>query len=324
MDRPRRVVLSALLGVEPRDVMGDGPDGDLLLLAGLEEHPEQASCSFRHDGAVLEHVVHVFGADFPPERTFVVREPHQRRPPALEVVVRRALGEPFFHHRPRTPAEKLVSFSVSEDLVTLLGLDRPVGPRDLHQGQQQDRPVTIGPQPERVQFSRHTLVLHGILPAAILSFPSRVATPPSTEILLSYRSVVTLSVLGLLLLACGGLGADLSGTDLQLQGKPWKVDTCMSGQPLGFRGVFLTSKDSGGVNIITKPDGTAEVVLIQNAKLIKMGNCAQVRFEETSLTVNDVKALRGGGTLDCEANGVTLKGTVAVDRCAVPLLPPKR
>ena len=121
------------------------------------------------------------------------------------------------------------------------------------------------------------------------------------------------------LLACSG--ADVSGVHLKLDGEIWQVEGCESGQPMGFSGIELKGLDRSRIRLVSNPTGTGNVIYFaadsQTGR--DLGACAVVAFEEGNLTINEVKSLNGGGTVDCKGGKRSLTGTVAVKDCAVPL-----
>lgn len=135
------------------------------------------------------------------------------------------------------------------------------------------------------------------------------------------RFAPVLLITALFGLACGGMSADVQGTSLTLDGAPWPVDLCTSGEAVGFDGIELTGTDGSRLRFETNPSGTADVYYLAPGASSgpHLGACATAAFNRTGLTVNDIVALEGGGTVACEGGEHSLSGTVAVARCAVPL-----
>lgn len=130
----------------------------------------------------------------------------------------------------------------------------------------------------------------------------------------------TLVGLAGVLLACAGLASDVRGTNLTIDGAGWQVETCESGAVHNFNGIQLTGTDGRRVRLETRPDGTAQVYLLEAGATTgaDLGSCATGAFETTGLTVNDIVALQGQATLACDGD-TKMMGTVQVDRCATPL-----
>lgn len=124
-----------------------------------------------------------------------------------------------------------------------------------------------------------------------------------------------------LALACGGLAADVDGTSLTVDGSAWAVETCTNGQVRGFPGIELSGVDGSRLRFATQPDGTVEVFYLSPGATTgaSLGVCGAMAFEQTGLTVNDVKGLRGGGSVACEGGAHSVTGVVQVDRCATAL-----
>lgn len=133
--------------------------------------------------------------------------------------------------------------------------------------------------------------------------------------------VLALTLAALSILACGGLAADVSASNLAMDGGPWALESCYNGASRGFMGIELVGMDKARVRFESRADGKVNVYLMEpgGAEWIELGDCGTMSFEETNVTVNDVKGLRGGGTVQCEGGAHTLTGTVQVDRCATDL-----
>ena len=124
----------------------------------------------------------------------------------------------------------------------------------------------------------------------------------------------------LLFLACGGLGATVEGT-LLVDGQPFNAASCTSGAVYGFSGIELRNAQGEGLRIVTNPDDTASVVLLPlgASSGIDLGPCGTAGFRTTSLTINDVSAVEGQATLQCDVSDHKVSGTVQVSRCATEL-----
>ena len=122
-------------------------------------------------------------------------------------------------------------------------------------------------------------------------------------------------------LACAGLEPDVGGTLLAIDGEAWTATACQSGEVFGFEGVQLEGADGRRVRLHVQPDGKAEVIVMQAGQTTgtSLGACAEVAFERTGLTINDVVALEGGGQVACTGGEVSVEGEVAVSNCATPL-----
>jgi hypothetical protein len=125
----------------------------------------------------------------------------------------------------------------------------------------------------------------------------------------------------LAVLACGGFAADVSGTTLTVDGAPWTVVTCESGEALGFAGVELTGEDGRRLRLQPQLDGQLAVVMMpaDGVTGTQLGVCGTGAFHQTGLTINDVTALEGTAELACKGEP-SVEGSVRFGRCATPLL----
>jgi len=129
------------------------------------------------------------------------------------------------------------------------------------------------------------------------------------------RTLLTL-VVAAGLLVVGACKNELAG-ELTVDGKPFKLDSCRSGQVFGFPGVELRSDDGRRVRLVQTPTGEASVVVMDagDPTGAELGKCGPFSQSTQNSTVNDVKNVKGHAQLDCSAEGHTVKGKVAFANC---------
>lgn len=123
-----------------------------------------------------------------------------------------------------------------------------------------------------------------------------------------------------LVLACGGLAAEVQGP-LQVDGAAFVAESCTSGEVHGFSGFELKDAAGTAVRVAIAPDNTAEVFVFDPGAStgVSLGPCGSASVRKTALTVNNVVALEGSATLQCAAAGRSVDGQVSIARCATKL-----
>lgn len=124
------------------------------------------------------------------------------------------------------------------------------------------------------------------------------------------------------LIALGALGLlascsnELSG-DLSVDGQPFALSSCRSGQVYGFVGVEVVSKDGAKLRMVQTPTGEAQAIYIAKGKSTgdEVGPCGAFQVSTQNSTINDVKNVEGSATLDCKAGGHTIKGSFTFSNC---------
>lgn len=108
------------------------------------------------------------------------------------------------------------------------------------------------------------------------------------------------------------------GGDLQRNGEPFGASSCRSGAVYGYSGVEISGKEGWKLRLIQTPSGAGQVILFGPgaATGTELGACAStLSVNQQNSTINDVKNVEGKATLDCAADGLTLKGTVTFENC---------
>lgn len=127
------------------------------------------------------------------------------------------------------------------------------------------------------------------------------------------------AVLGLLVVAPLALVActnKLSG-ELDIDGATFVPESCRSGQAFGFSGVELTAKDGRRVRLAQSAagDGMAIFFAAGETKGKELGKCGAFQVEKQSSKINDIYNVKGTASLECEAEGVKIKGAVTFENC---------
>jgi hypothetical protein len=119
---------------------------------------------------------------------------------------------------------------------------------------------------------------------------------------------------GLVVIALAGCTAKLTG-DITLDGQPFELSGCRSGQPSGFAGVDLVGKDGRRLRLVAQPDGSSHAYLLADGTPTDLGPCGGLTIETQNSTVNDVRNVKGTATLSCNAGGHQVGGRVTFENC---------
>jgi hypothetical protein len=109
----------------------------------------------------------------------------------------------------------------------------------------------------------------------------------------------------------------LSGS-VEINGEKLQVESCRNGVVHGFRGVELTGTSGVRLRIAATPSGEAEVFVIDAGATVGKqvpGKCGALQISDQNSTINDVKNVEGKATLDCTADGFTVKGEISFENC---------
>ncbi len=119
----------------------------------------------------------------------------------------------------------------------------------------------------------------------------------------------------LALALCDGCTPHFSGA-LVVDGKPFVVTGCRSGQASSFSGVDLTAEDGAKLRLVYDPTGQARAVLFgTNAIGVDLGPCGPFQIEQQSSKINQIYNLRGSATLSCTASGHSVSGQITFENC---------
>jgi hypothetical protein len=115
-----------------------------------------------------------------------------------------------------------------------------------------------------------------------------------------------------LVLVLGACSNKLSG-EVTVDGSPFKLDSCRSGQVYNFAGVELVAEDGRKLRLVMQPDGSADAYVFASGSATgdKVGSCGPVTVGQQNSTINNVRNVEGEARLDC----ARIKGNVKFENC---------
>lgn len=117
-------------------------------------------------------------------------------------------------------------------------------------------------------------------------------------------------------LALAGCTSKVTGT-LEVDGSPFVVEECRSGQAFGFSGIEL--KDAGGrrLRLLANGDGTCTAALFKGDSQTgdRVGQCGTLEMQAQSSRINSITNLMGKAQLSCEAVGHKVSGSIEFENC---------
>lgn len=117
----------------------------------------------------------------------------------------------------------------------------------------------------------------------------------------------------LLLTACH---AKIAG-ELQVDGAPFVITECRSGQALGFSGIMFADSSGRHLRLLANADGTTSVAIFP-AGAVKgdsLGTCGTLAMQAQSSRINNIMNLKGSTSLSCEAIGHRISGKIDFENC---------
>jgi hypothetical protein len=126
---------------------------------------------------------------------------------------------------------------------------------------------------------------------------------------------LTLFIL-LILLTLFGCHARINGT-LQIDGTPFAITQCRSGQAFGFSGIELSDSNGRRLRLFASPDGTTSAALFKGASNTgdRLGNCGVLTMEAQSSRINSIVNVKGTARLDCDTGTHKVSGNVEFENC---------
>src|SRR5688572_5796363 len=117
----------------------------------------------------------------------------------------------------------------------------------------------------------------------------------------SLMQVVLCAAAGLVLAGCQ---SKLSST-VTLDGKPFAIESCRSGEATGFSGVDLLQSDGTKLRLVSMPNGQAEVHVFAPgaATSSELGACGPFSVERQNSRINNIHNVMGSASLSCTKNG---------------------
>jgi hypothetical protein len=116
-------------------------------------------------------------------------------------------------------------------------------------------------------------------------------------------------------LSLGGCKAKLEGS-LTVNGAPFEVSSCRSGQANGFMGVDLSNEAGATIRLVQTPMNVPQVLYLQGegAQATMIGTCGSLTIRTQNSTINDIRNVEGNANLQC-AGAVTIAGAMRFQNC---------
>lgn len=104
---------------------------------------------------------------------------------------------------------------------------------------------------------------------------------------------------------------------LEVDGSPFAVKLCRSGQAFGFSGIELTDESDRRLRLLANADGTCTAALFKGDSPTgdQLGQCGSLRMEAQSSRINSITNIMGTAKLDCEAGGHRVVGDIEFENC---------
>lgn len=130
------------------------------------------------------------------------------------------------------------------------------------------------------------------------------------------HSRIRLLALPVAVLIFAGCQAKLSSS-VTVDGKPFSIESCRSGQVSGFTGVDLVQSDGTKLRLVALPSGKAAAHLFAagSATSIEIGECGPLSVDRQNSQINDIYNVKGTATLSCTANGHSVAGNITFENC---------
>ena len=108
----------------------------------------------------------------------------------------------------------------------------------------------------------------------------------------------------------------VTGT-LEVDGAPFNVELCRSGQAFGFSGIELTDTSGQRLRLLANADGTCTAALFKSGSNTgdRLGQCGALSMEAQSSRINSITNLQGTAKLSCEAVNRKVVGDVQFENC---------
>jgi hypothetical protein len=104
---------------------------------------------------------------------------------------------------------------------------------------------------------------------------------------------------------------------LEIDGQPFEILTCHSGQALGFSGVELVDARDRRVRVAQDIDGTPAVVYFASGQERgePLGPCATIRTQRGTGVIDGVRNVDGTASLSCKTPERRVTGDVRFENC---------
>ena len=124
-----------------------------------------------------------------------------------------------------------------------------------------------------------------------------------------------LSLVTIVALAClSGCKNEISA-NLTIDGETFQPTSCRSGQLNNFAGVDLVDNGGRTLRLANSPSMKPTAILIAGTQVVELGPCGTMSVQRQNSSVNEVTNVEGNATLECEAEGHSIKGTVSFKNC---------
>ena len=120
----------------------------------------------------------------------------------------------------------------------------------------------------------------------------------------------------LVLIVAVGCHAKITGS-LEVDGTPFVVKQCRSGQAFGFSGIELTDSIGRRLRLLAGADGTCTAAIFKgdSATGDRLGPCGQLTMAAQSSRINQIVNVKGNAKLDCEGAGHKVAGDIEFENC---------
>jgi hypothetical protein len=128
-----------------------------------------------------------------------------------------------------------------------------------------------------------------------------------------WKLAVLICLVALALVSCQ---SKVTGT-LEVDGAPFAVKQCRSGQAFGFSGVELTDASGNRLRLLANADGTCTAALFKGDGPTgdRLGQCGTLTMEAQSSRINSIINVKGTAKLACEAVNHKVIGNVEFENC---------
>ena len=117
-------------------------------------------------------------------------------------------------------------------------------------------------------------------------------------------------------LALAGCTSKVTGT-LEVDGSPFAVEECRSGQAFGFSGIELKDATGRRLRLLANGDGTCTAALFKGDSPTgdRVGQCGTLEMQAQSSRINSITNVMGKAQLACEAVGHKVLGGIEFENC---------
>ena len=104
---------------------------------------------------------------------------------------------------------------------------------------------------------------------------------------------------------------------LEVDGSPFAVQQCRSGQAFGFSGIELTDASGKRLRLLANADGTCTAALFDGNSPTgeRLGQCGTLAMEAQSSRINSIVNIKGAAKLACETVNHKVIGSVEFENC---------